>query len=380
MTGGDQQRRKSGWGIPWSHEELEALEPYVKGRIRGKYRNCWHAARAYQAEADESPSGQGGRPARRTLKAISSQIWKRVQGRKWRMAAAWSQEELRVVDRHVRSVARARVGHRSIRAATRFCESALRRLHAAYPSAAWAQRDRTWQAIQAELSRRARRLGLRGAGSHWTLQEDSIIEPYAQALARGRFDAAPDAAGPCLEKLERMRSRNPRLAARRTLGNVTVRIRQLAHRLGWAHFWTPQELRALEPFALGLVRGRYRSTKAAVAAFLSRPHPSRASKPGSSPTVAPRPASGILHAMGKRARALGRPRRDTLWSREEARRLDSYAERVAKGRISCVAQAAREFLIERRQLRRRRPDASRLNVRRTQKGVYAAIWKRVRRL
>jgi hypothetical protein len=58
MISGNPYRRKSGWGIPWSDEEVKALEPYVKGRIKGKYRNSMHAGREFYAAMEESGDGQ----------------------------------------------------------------------------------------------------------------------------------------------------------------------------------------------------------------------------------------------------------------------------------------------------------------------------------
>jgi len=214
----------------------------------------------------------------------------------------------------------------------------------------------------------------------WTRQENSVIESYVQALVRGQFEAGQDAARDCLKELERLRSKDPQLPARRTLGKVAARIRHLSRRLGWTPRWTPQELRALEPYALGLVHGKYRLVREAVAAYQARPHPSRASKSGSAHMVVTRSAVSAKYALLNRARALGRPARSTRWTREEAQRLDWYAEQVVKGRISSAAQAAREFMVEREELRRRRPDVSRLNIPRTQGGVHTAIWERTRRL
>lgn len=213
----------------------------------------------------------------------------------------------------------------------------------------------------------------------WTRQENSVIESYVQALVRGRFERGQDAARACLKELKRLRSKDPQHPERRTLQKVAARIRYLARRLGWSPHWTPQELRGLEPYALGLVRGKYRSATEAVAAYQARPHPSRASKSGSSHMVATRSASAIKCVLLNRARALGRPARSTRWTREEAQRLDWYAEQVVKGRISSAAPAAREFIVEREELRRRRPDASGLNVPRTQRGAHSAILERARR-
>jgi hypothetical protein len=214
----------------------------------------------------------------------------------------------------------------------------------------------------------------------WTRQENSVIEYYVQALVRGQFELGQDAARACLKELERLRSKDPQLAARRTLQKVAARVRHLSRRLDWSPRWTPQELRGLEPYALGLVRGKYRLVREAAAAYQARPHTSRASKSGSSRMVVTRSAGSLKYVLLNRARALGRPARSARWSREEARRLDWYAERVVKGRISNAAQAAREFMVEREELRRRRPDVSRLNVPRTLESAHTALWERTRRL
>jgi len=235
--------------------------------------------------------------------------------------------------------------------------------------------------ISANPYRRKRRYSITWSRrATWTRQENSVIESSVQALVQGRVERGQDAARACLKELERLRSKDPQLAARRSLQKVAARIRYLARRLGWTPHWTPQELRGLEPYALGLARGKYRLVREAVAAYQARPHPSRASESGSSHTVVTRSAVSLRYVLLNRARALGRPARSTRWTREEARRLDRYAEQVVKGRIASAAQAAREFLLEQEELRRRRPDASRPNVPRTQDGVQTAIWQRTRQL
>ena len=214
----------------------------------------------------------------------------------------------------------------------------------------------------------------------WTRQENSVIESYVQAVVRGQVELGQDAARACLKELKRLRRKDPQHPAQRPLQKVAARIRYLARRLGWSPHWTPQELRGLEPYALGLARGKYRSATEAAAAYQASSHPPRTSKSGSSHMVVTRSAASLKCVLLSRARALGRPARSARWTREEARRLDWYAEQVVKGRISSGAQAAREFMVEREKLRRRRPDAPGLNVRRTRDGAQTAIWERTRRL
>jgi hypothetical protein len=364
-----QSRRKRQLGIPWSGAELKALEPFVKGRITGKYRNCYHAAREYQAEVEESQVGQVDGTTHRTLRSIHTQIWERVRGHEWEYSAAWSREELRVIDRYVLSLARARVGRRSIWAMIRSCHSDLRHLHAAHPHAVWAQKDRTKRATEMELHTRARKLRRRWAGVCWTRQERALIESDAQALARGRFECALDAAKHCLARLEQLRANDPRLAAQRTLVSVEDRIHHRANRLGWTQCWTPQELQPLEPYAQALAQGKYRSAKEALPGLMASRRSLRA-----------RSASAVLYALRKRALALGRPPRANGWAGEEAQRLDWYTKQVVKGRIAGAAQATREFLAERERLRQRRSQAPWLNTQRTQKGVQNAVLKRARRM
>ena len=363
-----QSQWKRKFGIPWSREELKALEPFVQGRIKGKYRNCYHAAREYLARVEESTGGQAGGVARRTLGAIRCRIWVRVRGQKWELSAGWSREELRVVDRHIRSLARARVGRRGIWAIIRSLHSDLRRLHATHPRAVWAQRERTRLATELELHARAGRLRQRWTGAWWTRQESSLIESHAQALARGRFKRSPDAAKHCLDELEQLRVRDPRVAAR-TLVNVEDRIRRRARRLGWTCLWSPQELQALEPYAQALATGERRSATEVMPALLADRR-----------SLRERPAHAVLYALRKRARALGRPPQAGAWVGKEAQRLDWYVNQVVKRRIASATEAARAFLAEREQLRRSSTHANWLNIRRTLQGVLGEICKRVQRL
>jgi hypothetical protein len=365
MISGNPYRRKPHWGIPWSDAELAALEPYVKGRIKGKYRNSMHAGREFYAAMEESGDGIA---SRRTLSAVICRIRKRSAGHKWEFCAGWSREELKVVDRHIRSLARARVGRRGIWAIIRSCHSALRRLHAAHPRAVWAQKERTKLATELELHARAGRLRQRWTGAWWTRQENSLIESHAQALARGRFKLSPDAARHCLDELEQLRARDPRVAAR-TLVGVEDRIRRRARRLGWTCLWSPQELQALEPYAQALVTGECRSATEVWPALLADRR-----------SLRERPAQAVLYALRKRARALGRPPQAGAWVGKEAQRLDWYVNQVVKRRIASATEAARAFLAEREQLRRSSPHANWLNIRRTLQGVLGEICKRVQRL
>ncbi len=378
MTSVKPYRQSLRFANPWSREEDAALERFVQGRIKGKYRNCRQAARAYLAEVEESRNGTEGRVTRRSERATSVRIWKQVGDRKWATDTSWSPEELRVLDHYVRRLAR--VSGRTMNTVLPSCASALRRLHAAHPDAGWARQDRTRQATENKLRERGNKLNSRWAGRRWTPQETSLIASYALAVARGRFATAADAADPCQEKLKRLRSSDPSLAARRPLYSVAVRIRRAAQRLGWTRCWTPEELQSLEPYALGLVRGKYLMASEAAAAFQARPHPGRASKSGISHPAVARSSGALQAILLNRAKELGRPSRATRWTRKEAQRLDWYAGQVVKGRISGAAQAAREFMAERARLRRRQPGAPWLKIRRTEGTVHGAIWERARRL
>jgi hypothetical protein len=157
------------YGIPWSQDELDALEPYIQGRIKGKYRNSWHAARSFLAAMEES-----GTPSRHTPNAVHLRLCRGIPGAAWDYTAGWSREERRVADRHVRTLARTNrlaSGH-EIDA----CVADLRRLHAGHPEAVWARVDRDRTSVRHLLHKRARLLKRRWAGTTWTKEENRIAE------------------------------------------------------------------------------------------------------------------------------------------------------------------------------------------------------------
>lgn len=333
-----QFRQKPKFGVPWSHAELAALEPYVKGRIKGKYRNSRHAARSYLADMEAA-----GVPSRRTPQAVWLRICRRRTGLAWEFTAGWSREELRVIDRHVRGLARA--NGLATSSEVDACMRDLRHLRAEHRGAVWARVERTRDSVLSNIRKRARVLRRRYAGCMWTEQENRIVEPFAQALARGRSGDMLDLSRRCREELERLRRRNPAVAARRRVDMVWMHIRQRANELGWSVRWTPAELRILDPCIRALSRGEFRSGAEAAAAFLARIERRRRSVRAL--RFVPRRSRGaVVLTVFKRGRALGLPLPDINPTGRDRERIEWYAGQVARGRIPSASEAARRYLRE----------------------------------
>jgi hypothetical protein len=339
MINGNPYQRKSGWGIPWSHAELAALEPYVRGRINKKYRNSRQAAQSYLADMEED-----GIQSRRTLTAVWLRICRRVRGLEWEFTVGWSREERRVIDRHVRRLARAdgMASSSEISACTRD----LRRLRARHRGAAWAQVQRTRKSVAAMLNERARLLKRRWAGSDWTEEENRIVEPYAQDLARSHSTGSPAFARRCWQELEQLRRRDPGVAARRTPDMVLMHIRLRARALGWSGHWTAAELRILDTCVRTLSRGRFRSGTEAADAYLVRFMQRRKTDPDLR-LARRRSRVTVAAAIYTRARKLDLPIPVIHLTGEVKERIEWYARQVARGRIPSARKAARQFLQER---------------------------------
>jgi hypothetical protein len=306
----------------------------VKGRIEGKYRNSRHAAREFLAAMEKSGNDMA---SRRALMAITSRIRKRVPGAKWAFSAGWSREELRVVDRHLRGLARANGLDSS--SAVDACMRDLRRLRAEHRGAAWARVERTRDSVLSSIRKRARVLRRRYAGCMWTPPENRIVEPYAQALARGRGKDKLDLGRRCREELQRLFRRNPAVAARRTLDMVWLHIRQRANELGWSVLWTPAELRILDPCIRALSRGKFRTGAKAAAEYLARIERRRRSVRALR-FVPRRSRRAVVLMVFTRGRALGLPLPDIHATGKNRKRIGRHAGQMAKSRIPAAGRAA----------------------------------------
>jgi hypothetical protein len=154
-------------------------------------------------------------------------------------APAWTDAELRVLDRHVQLVLAGKLA--SPRHATTSCLPDLERIRESTRSG----HTRTWEATYRALLGRipARFRSRYRRPPSWTPAEMRIMNRYAQAVAEGKYKNAADAAAACVTPLAELRRRQagPRPCApvRRSeasiYGQIRARARALGVRAAWSH-------------------------------------------------------------------------------------------------------------------------------------------------
>ena len=240
------QKRKSVLRLPsarplWSAEENRILNRYAwKVAHTGNYTDG-KAARDYLEHVTrlrrQHPTWTWLRQ-RRTVAATAEKIRQRSHelGRPY-LNVAFSPREDEIFTRYARDVLAGR--YRGVKQAADKARVEILRLHRQNPNARWAQARRSHTAVWLRIARLARRMGRSRPDSPWDPDEDRVVERYARAVARGRYEAK-QVAGQCSRELERRRSSGasrkqqvPWAIAHRTLSAVTRRILLKAHALGW---------------------------------------------------------------------------------------------------------------------------------------------------
>jgi hypothetical protein len=117
------------------------------------------------------------------------------------LAVPWSLAENEIVNRYARDRLLGRFPSSDL--AARACLREVAELHRRHPNARWSHVHRTRIAALDHLRRRMRAWGLVWHGSAWNPWEDEVLQTYAQALARRRFQTRGDAAQECWLELNR---------------------------------------------------------------------------------------------------------------------------------------------------------------------------------
>ncbi|MEI7902714.1 MAG: hypothetical protein WCK89_20900, partial [bacterium] len=163
----------------------------------------------------------------------------------------------------------------------------------------------------------------------YTKDEKKLFVRYAQQLIDGKYESAATAARSCLEAHERMRARLAAPPPRRPFNGIQQAIGIAAHKLGRPPAidqWTPAELRVVGRYAHGVTNGKHER-------LIDATRECRAEM-GGRHTVSSTRARICRHAA-----ELGWQGVFTVWSEEENRIADKFAEAVNSGQYPRCAAA-----------------------------------------
>ena len=244
----------------------------------------------------------------------------------------WSREELKVIDRHARELARGH--HAGSRAAAKACLPELKPIWKSWRPRA----RRTLGGVRQELLVRARALGLAWPGHSWTGEETRFVEPYVQACLRGDYPSPRAAALACYDALP------ARISTQRTFNSVYQLILKLARLRGLKRIKRPpdeREARVLDRYVRALHEGRYKYVPLAAPDCLAELLPLRRRRPDAG-LLLPRTLSWVTEMLYRRSTALGLPRFRNLLTPAEHRLVERYARKVDRGELPDWLVAARE--------------------------------------
>jgi len=208
---------------------------------------------------------------------------------------------------------------------------------------------------------------VRSTGRHriyWSPEESRVVRSYALDWMHGRLKTENVAISAAARALAQAG-----FEGRRTRRGIAYRLELEADKLGRPHvraLWSAAENRAIDRFALAVVRHEYRSVAAASRAcrkVLARyKH------------AFPRTIPAIFQCMADRARALGRKPARVNFTAEETELLTDLARKVSQGRFRHIRDASGAFIAEMAR-RRRRAGAGRPIPVRTLDGVDRKFWQ-----
>ena len=293
----------------------------------------------------------------------------------------WSPPERAVAARFARALVRGR--YRSARQAAPELRQELAQLRRRVPDGPWPKKPRSLNAAAQSIARETRAIGFQLPTSRWTPLEAEVAERFARALVAGRYQSPAQAARSCRRALAGLRRRFPSgnwLAAWRSYPGILHRILERAAQLGRgktrAH-WTRAELRILDAYARGVVKGRFQDCEQAARSCLAewsgqlRQHPGR---------IHVRSLDRIVDRVREQVTALGRRLSDPAWTEPELRLLDRYVRKVIEGKHRSALKAAPAYLRGLARLRRRHPEQARLLHVRTISGIQQKLCLRAQEL
>jgi hypothetical protein len=198
----------------------------------------------------------------------------------------------------------------------------------------------------------------------WSPEESRIVRSFALDWMHGRLKTENVAISAAVRALAQAG-----FEGRRTRRGIAYRLELEAEKLGRQRvraLWSAAENRAIERFALAVVRHEYPSvaaaTRACRKALVRQKH------------AFPRTIAAIFLRIVNRAHALGRKSTRINFTPEETELLGDLAHKVSSGRFRHVRDASRVFVAEMAR-RRRRAGAGRSLPVRTLDGLDRKFWQ-----
>jgi len=297
--------------VEWTPDEDTVGERFARAVINGRYASVTSAV----PDCRKALARLGLRE-RRTWTAVRHHVTK-IARRLGRPPAPpkWSAAEEEVLDRHGRALVAGE--YRTVKAAAVSAHREIRRLRTGVP--------RELSAVEYRLQRRTRGMGRGKPLRMWTRAEIALAQRYAQAMARGVYADAMEAARACAAALERLPATEKEPPPRRSLGRVhNVLLPMIRRRIyPWRHTgWLPAELRLADVYARAAVEHRYPSVLHAARACqraIGRYHRRRLRGIGRPPSEI-RAIKSVFDKVMRRAKQLGRYRlSNRRWTRTELR-------------------------------------------------------------
>ena len=306
-------------GEPWTAKEQLVVDHFARAVVEGRYRYVKEALPECQRELRRAA------PAiRRTDVAVAWVVLCRAYDLGLpRRKHLWTDEELRLLERHASALARGKCPD---------IATAARRYEAACGRAGLAIRH-PHDTIRTGISVRAHALGYDSSRANPPPgpEELRIIAGFSRALARGSYSCGQAAIPDCLRALSRAG-----LESRRPEHRLVDFIKAGARRLGWQAYrrWREQDNETVRQFARALAAGRYTTAKAAMRACLKSLRSTGRHKNLTTGNLRWRFNRYFVDMYGR----LWRPG----WSPEELRILDRFARAFIRGRYPSAAAGARD--------------------------------------
>jgi hypothetical protein len=254
-----------------SPTEEATVNRYLEALLRGRYVKVTDAAadcfRELQRLWQRQPEPTWG-SLQRNRHAVYNRLSARARTAGWvAYQSAWTPQELRVLERHARALARGL--YMNSLQATADCRRELAQLHLAKPQV---YGPRTALAVLTMLRPLALKLGWSGARSQLHPAEERLLNSFVDGLVLGRYPKAQDAVRACCEELKQLRRRLPALRPKKRATISTYLMRRL-HERGIrlaAPRWQPKDEQVADVYAKALAEGKYRDAVAAAMAFLGQ--------------------------------------------------------------------------------------------------------------
>lgn len=263
----------------WSREDEQVLRRYAQSFVAGRYPSARQAATLCQREIEQRDAANQRRGVlRRTYYGYYAKLleFARSMGLPY-LQRAWEPAERRVLERYVRRLLAGKYKYtRDIAAA---CTRELAEIDACATKGATGSRQRparSEEAVYNELTRIVASAKLPRYKAPWTRPELDVLERYARATAKGRYQRWTDAAAAAMKELRSLYKgkgsevRPAHLAGHRT-SDAEQRIRILARRLnlGGPHmqYWTSPEERIFSKWVKLYHKGHHQRREGPLSEF-----------------------------------------------------------------------------------------------------------------